>query len=454
MLSRFTRLQLVAFVVVTITALMLLAVYYLRVPQMLGAGVYEVSLEFDEASGLYENANVTYRGVEIGRVAALEASDNGAVATLQLTDDVHVPAHVVAQIRSASAVGEQYVNLIPVDGGAAGEVLTDGQVIATKHTELPTSTAELLRNTNALLKSIPRDSLNASVTELYHAFRGSGASLGKLIDSAKRFQDLADANFQPTVDLLEDLVPVLQTQRDVAPFARSYAGDLASFTEQLADSDRDLRGAIRNGGPLARELDATFDDLRPNLAPLLADLATVGRVTEAYLPSVEHILIVLPAAIEANQNVAFGSVSEKRPPFHGAFTFKGAVNSPPVCVTGFEHAKKQRSPQQLDPAPLPKDSYCKVPHDDPRVVRGARNAPCPDDPNRRGAYARDCGLVFDRVTVPGSSQGQGVAAYDPETGRVQLPDGDIFRLSALDKDWQQPSTWQELITAPLRSEPR
>lgn len=450
MLSRLTRLQLVAFLVVTITALSLLAVYYIRVPQMLGLGVYEVSLELDEASGLYENANVTYRGIKIGRVSTLELSDDGTVATLQIAEDIRVPADVTAQIRSVSAVGEQYVNLIPVDGGAAGDMLTDGKVLAAKHTELPTSTAELLRNTNALLKSIPRDSLNTSITELHHAFRDSGGSLGKLIDSAKRFQDLADTNFQPTVDLLDDLVPVLQTQQEVAPFARSYTDHLASFTEQLADSDRDLRGVISKGPGLAAQLDATFDGLRPNLAPLLADLATVGRVTEAYLPSVEHIVILLPAVVEANQNVAPPS---KRPA-HGVFTFEASVNSPPVCVTGFEDAKKQRSPQQLDPAPLPKDSYCKVPHDDPRIVRGARNAPCPNDPNQRAAYAKDCGLVFDRVTVPGSSQEQDVAAYDPETGRVQLPDGDIFRLSALDKDRKRPTTWQELITTPVRSEPR
>lgn len=447
MLSRVTRIKLVAFVIVTVASLFLTAVFYLRLPQQWGIGEYDVALELPGASGLYPHANVTYRGSEVGRVTNLDVTNSGVVATLQISDDFDIPTEVTAEVRSTSAVGEQYVNLVPERGADPARALADGQRIPATNVSLPVSTTELLHNTRALLKSIPRDTLTTSVQELNRAFDGTGDSLGRLIDSASRFTKLADENLRPTVDLLDDLVPVLQTQNEVAPFVRSYATDLASFTDQLAASDKSLRGAIVQSAPFTRELNATFDGLRPNLAPLLADLATVGRVTEAYLPAVEHILILLPANIENNQNL----VPEERfgdRPTNASFTFKASVNNPPVCVTGFEYAKKQRDPNELDPAPLPKDSYCKVPHDDPRIVRGVRNAPCPNDPNRRGAFARDCGLIFDRVSVQGRPRS--VATYDPETGRVQGPNGEVFELAALDPRHRWPATWQDVIKAPLR----
>ena len=42
---------------------------YIQLPDMLfGAGHYTVTVELPQSGGLYKNANVTYRGTEVGRV--------------------------------------------------------------------------------------------------------------------------------------------------------------------------------------------------------------------------------------------------------------------------------------------------------------------------------------------------------------------------------------------------
>jgi phospholipid/cholesterol/gamma-HCH transport system substrate-binding protein len=445
------RTQLTVFVLVTIVSLVLVAVYYVRLPEQFGAGEYHVSLTLPDAAGLYPNAIVTYRGVEIGRVRGVQAVPSGAEIDLAIEDGNSVPTDVMPEVHSTSAVGEQYVNLVPQSPLPGGPVLADGAKIDGTHARLPVTTLDLLNDVNQFAKSVPPQSLNITVNELYKAFNGSGEDLTRLLDNAMQFQDKADANLAPTLDLISHLVPVLGTQQQLAPQIQSYSRDLNSFTKQLAESDGTIRQLIANGAPVADQLNGLFNDLQPTLPVLLADLATVGRVTTAYLPGIEHLLTVLPATI-LEQQAAGGD--PQHPDVEGGIksaklNFKLTVNTPPTCTVGFENAGKHRDPNDLSPAPIPLDSYCKVPQNDPRVVRGARNDPCPNDPNKRAATAAGCGLIFDRVTVPGAPPQPVAVTYDPNTGDVQAPDGQTYQLADLTRNGPLPTTWQDLIKQTL-----
>jgi ABC-type transporter Mla subunit MlaD len=126
MLTPLIRRQLRVFVVLTIACVGLTTVVYARVPQQMGIGVYDVSADFRDASGLYPRAMVTYRGVKVGTVSALELDGDGARATLQLKSGTDIPADAVAELHSTSAIGEQYIDLVP---GKATSYLEDGAVI-------------------------------------------------------------------------------------------------------------------------------------------------------------------------------------------------------------------------------------------------------------------------------------------------------------------------------------
>ncbi len=113
MLSRTTRIQLWVFAVVTVVAVGAIALLYLRVPARLGIGTYEVTANFVAGGGLYENANVTFRGVQAGRVEAVKLTDDGVAARMRLNSDIKIPANSTATVKSVSAVGEQYVDFVP-----------------------------------------------------------------------------------------------------------------------------------------------------------------------------------------------------------------------------------------------------------------------------------------------------------------------------------------------------
>lgn len=447
MLAKAARVKLVAFLVVTVLTLSAIVVAYMRVPEQLGLGRYDVSLRLPEASGLYPKALVNYRGVEVGTVEELTVEDTGISVRLSLDDDVRIPSRLRAEVRSSSAIGEQYVNLVPE--GSGGPALADGAVIDAKDAELPVSTSDLLADVRALVRSVPKDSLNTTVDELYQAVNGSGDDLGRLLDSASALQYEADANLDPTLALVSDLLPVLQTQSKAREQIRSYTSDLADFTGAVAGRDDEIRALLRKTPGLTKQVNALFDELRPTLPVLLADLATSGKVVETYLPGVEHVLIVWPAVISAAQGVVPPDRLDD-PIVTGNLNFKASVNNPPVCVDGFADAKKHRDPQDFSRVAPPTDSYCKIPADDPRIVRGARNLPCPNSA-RRGATAKACGLVFDRITATGAAaQPRSIAFYDPATGRLRAPDGKSYRLPDLASAQREPATWQQLLTETTR----
>src|SRR6202171_4755013 len=92
-LNRRTWIQLAIFITVSITAFMFMIFGYMRLPSLLfGVGHYTVAVQLPEAGGLYERANVTYRGTEVGPGQA-GPSDRlrrrpGAVAALGREDPV------------------------------------------------------------------------------------------------------------------------------------------------------------------------------------------------------------------------------------------------------------------------------------------------------------------------------------------------------------------------------
>jgi ABC-type transporter Mla subunit MlaD len=113
MLTRFVRIQLAIFTIVGIIGVVVMVVSYIQVPTLLGIGRMTITLELPAAGGLYRFSNVTYRGVQIGKVTAIALTAHGAKATLSLDTSPKIPADVKAEVRSISAVGEQYVDLRP-----------------------------------------------------------------------------------------------------------------------------------------------------------------------------------------------------------------------------------------------------------------------------------------------------------------------------------------------------
>ena len=83
---RMTRqivIQLLIFSMLAVVALGIMVFSYMRLPAILGVGVYRVTLELPEAGGLYPRGNVTYRGTQVGIVKSVNITDTGVAADLR-----------------------------------------------------------------------------------------------------------------------------------------------------------------------------------------------------------------------------------------------------------------------------------------------------------------------------------------------------------------------------------
>ena len=92
MLTRFIKRQLVLFGILTVVALLVLGVCYLRIPTLMGIGQYQLKAEVPASGGLYPTANVTYRGITIGKVTAVEPTEKGAEATMSIDSTLSRPS--------------------------------------------------------------------------------------------------------------------------------------------------------------------------------------------------------------------------------------------------------------------------------------------------------------------------------------------------------------------------
>src|ERR1700754_5239019 len=87
--------------VVSVIAGGVMAIDYLDLPKMwFGAGHFRVTLNLPSSAGLYKNGNVTYRGVNVGRVDDVRLSPAGVDAVVSLKSDTKIPADLVAHVHS------------------------------------------------------------------------------------------------------------------------------------------------------------------------------------------------------------------------------------------------------------------------------------------------------------------------------------------------------------------
>ncbi|MFE5284859.1 MCE family protein [Nocardia sp. NPDC056611] len=412
MKSRLIKGQLIVFSVLAIVSLVYGLIQYVDIQRLTGFGTYTVTVEFSDSSGLYTNALVTYRGSEVGRVSGIGLRDNAAEAQLQIKSDNRIPATAIAAIKSMSAVGEQYVDLIPADSN--GPYLHDGSRIPRAKTSVPAPTGQVLDNLQTLLTNIHTDSLNKAVDETATALDGTGPALSGLIESSAALIHLAQADLGPTMTLINDAEPLLTTGNAAASDIRSFTRDLASFTHQLVHSDAQIRNLLVQGPSAADTLAGTFTELTPTLPLLLANLQTVGQVLRVNIPQLRQILVVYPALSAVVNNSAVGYQDNPDPQLPLPLDIKlGDTLNPPPCTEGYQGTER-RDPSDTGPVPAVPGQHCDIRPDNPKVVRGARNLPCATDPTVRTAEVAHCprGLPStwpEMLARPGASE----PAVDP-----------------------------------------
>ncbi len=385
MIDRLTRMQLMIFGVVTVLTVGAISLFYLHLPAAVGIGTYHVNANFVAGGGIYENANVTYRGVTIGRVDSVGLAPDGVVARMQLNSSTAIPDNVTATVKSVSAVGEQYIDLIPPESPSTDK-LRNGATIDQQNTRVGQDIAGMLHEADALVSSIGNSRLQDLLRETFKAFNGSGPELARLIESSRLLIDEANASSGETTQLIDQAGPFLEAQMRSGDNIRSLADGLARFTGEVNKADPQLRATLKTVPGATEAANTAFSGIRPTFPVLAANLANFGRIEVIYSKSLEQALVIFPALMAALNTVAGGVPVDEG----GKLDFKVDLGDAPPCLTGFLPPTQTRSPADLTLRDLPTDMYCKTAQNDPAVVRGARNYPCQEFPGKRAPTIQLC----------------------------------------------------------------
>jgi phospholipid/cholesterol/gamma-HCH transport system substrate-binding protein len=381
MLTRFIKIQLIVFTVLTIIALTALGWYYLRLPAVAGIGQYTLYAELPRSGGLYSTANVTYRGTQIGKVTDVVPTERGAKATMSIDSNFKIPADASANVHSVSAIGEQYLDLVSTSD-KQGKFLSPGSTVATG--TVPSEVGPALDAANKGLAVLPKEKIDSLLTETSQAVGGLGPALQRLVDSTTAIASDFKDNLPQVNDIINHSTPILNSQVDSGDAISQWAKNLNVIAAQTAQQDAALRSGLQQAAPTADQLNSVFGGVRDALPQTLANLAVVTDMLKRYHAGLEQALVILPQGATVAQA---GTIFEGE----GLLHFGLSINQPPPCLTGFLPASEWRSPADTSTKPLPDGLYCKIPKDyQGNVVRGARNYPCPDVPGKRAATPAEC----------------------------------------------------------------
>jgi phospholipid/cholesterol/gamma-HCH transport system substrate-binding protein len=367
MLTRTTRIQLVAFAVIAVVVLAYTAFHYAGLGRLFGLrGYYTVQMDLSNAGGIFPNGDVTYRGVSVGRVGALRLTPTGVIADLNISSSAPpIPAQLHAVVADLSAVGEEYVDLRPTT--TTGPYLAEGSVIPRENTVIPLPVTSLLTSVNTLATSLPLASLRVVLNELAIGFADQGVNIQRLIDGQSQLVRAASATVSQSITLTEDSQVVLATQNAESAAFISFAHDIRLFAGQLAASDSDLRRLVVNGTAASTQLAALITDISPSLGALIANLLTTSEITLTRGSNLTELLSALPAAIAAGSTV----ITTKGARFGVALTFF----NPLPCTAGYQ-GTKIRNGLDTSPGPPPNTkARCTSPPSTGINVRGSANAP-------------------------------------------------------------------------------
>jgi phospholipid/cholesterol/gamma-HCH transport system substrate-binding protein len=412
MITRATQAKVIAFVLIALAVLGYIAVRYASVGRYVGVrSYYTVKVDLSDAGGIFPNANVTYRGVSVGRVGTVSLTSTGVQADLNISDSApKIPANVQAVVADLSAVGEEYVDLRPQTRG--GPYLTANQVIPQAETQIPQPVTQLLTSIDNLANSLPAGSLRTVVNELGNAFSNQGPNMQVLLDSSYQLTRTSLAAEPQSTQLINDGRAVLATQQDESSAIKSWSSSMEQFAQQLASSDSDLRRLITAAPQASEQVTGLLKDNDPSLGIVFANLLTTSDLELTRQNGLEEVLSILPADIAAGST----AITTNGANFGVALDFF----DPLPCTSGYSGTTYRNGTNTAPTSKLNTGASCTEPASTGIDVRGSAHAP-PGGPPPPAALPGGAPAPAVTPNLPTGGQSPGASSPSPSPPRTGFP---------------------------------
>lgn len=379
---------------------------------------FYVTVQLNTGGGIFDGAEVAYRGVSVGSVSSTHLSTDGVTLRLKIDHGTRIPVRSTAHIYDLSPVGEQYVDLVPdADAGTDPSYLHGGSVIPTERTTTPLQISTVLYDTEQFIDSLDPGDLGVLAREGAKAFGGTGPQLTSILDNASSILNQLSQTQDATERILANSALLLQGARAHAGDFDTFASALRALSGTLAASTPTIEKFLDQAAPTTQLIDTLVRDNGSAIGVLLGNLATLSQIQVARIPALKALLVAVPE---------FG---QKAPQLANGDALTGVLNfnlDQALCPSGVPLT----NPISGERTPLKSVGCIGLP-------RGAANAPRPS-----GATGTQSGSA--RRLAPGGSTR--VAGYDPSTGLVA---GGRLRLGTTggQAEYTGDASWATLLTA-------
>ncbi len=230
---------------------------------------YTVTADVAQAPNLFEGGRVAVRGIEVGEVVSVVPRGDGVRVTMEIDEDVKVPADAHLSVVPITVIADRYVQLDPPYGG--GPTLADGDHIDLDRTTIPAELDDVLTQLEGLLSALEPEPgedngpLARLVRNLDVALEGRSESLrDALKGGATGLETLASSeqDVRRLIVNLDSLFVVLARRSSEIGLVNERFRTVA---EALAADQRALEGTIENLAFLSSEgaslVERSGDDL-------------------------------------------------------------------------------------------------------------------------------------------------------------------------------------------------
>ncbi|OKJ66031.1 MCE family protein [Streptomyces sp. CB02261] len=264
---------------------------------------------------MHLGAEVKLRGVVIGEVRAIDATDGGARLTLAMRPGSlrHVPSDVRAQMLPTTLFGERFVALVP-PGNPSARPLGPGAVIPEDRSSNAVELQQVLDNVLPLLTAVQPQKLSATLSAVSRALEGRGEHLGETLARLDAHLREFNPHLPALTRDLKELVKVSHLYADAAPDIVTALTDFTTTSGTLAEKEGELAGTLGVTTRTAQDLTAFLRQNKDNIIRLGATGRPTLELLAEYSPSFPCTLRTLAQFVPA-MDKALGKGTD-RPGLH------------------------------------------------------------------------------------------------------------------------------------------
>jgi len=262
------------------------------------------------AGALNVDSSVQYHGVNVGKVAAIEAGTQSSMVTLDIAADwlKHVPADVQVRLVPRTVFGDFYVDLVtPPEAPSAKQVAPSLQPGGTLQPDQSEATVQLYQAFSRiydLINAINPAELNTALTAVATALRGQGAALGQAIDALHRTLVDSQSVFDHLGSDLDAVATLSEQLNALAPDLLTSLNNSVTTSRTIIDKQQSITAILTAGAQTSDQASRLIGDNRNRIITLVADTdpllqalnAKPNQLTTIYR-GLQQLVNKLPAAV-------------------------------------------------------------------------------------------------------------------------------------------------------------